>query len=420
MKPKILNDITNIFAKLAGSKDYDPRVKYDTALEYYANQVPVIPKPEVGDNGKAVVANSNGTYKLQNVKYEPFIVEISDSTGSYTANKTLAEVTEASNSGELIYFKFGPFIALAELAYSGAFRATFVTLGDDGTGTNVMTFLYNAFGIYVDGDGPMASSITATLDPNNLTFVFNSEKHVELVKEGKPFVLSYQSSQSRYLLCQLNSNIGTNTYQATLIDGYVIYAARVVFSGTTATIYNDNGVGVNGVEYLRQISVEPSVSGDGHELDFWGYNYAGVLSFHKVPNFTAFTVNDLSAVSQFDTIVAALKAAAMGASDKKASGYQYVGYLANTLLASTSELLSDYRQQFLLIGKYLLAFDSFVFDSSVENAEAATYRAMDIDSPVTVGTDPVVNYKIRYTVTSDGLAVIEVEANAVPALPIQP
>lgn len=63
-KPKIFNDITNIFAKLAGSSDYDPRVKYDTALEYYANQIPILPSPKDGDNGKVVAVNSNNAYQL--------------------------------------------------------------------------------------------------------------------------------------------------------------------------------------------------------------------------------------------------------------------------------------------------------------------------------------------------------------------
>lgn len=64
MKPKILNDLTNIFAKLAGSKDYDPKVHYDTPLEYYANQVPVLPKPGPNDAGKIPTADSDGTYLL--------------------------------------------------------------------------------------------------------------------------------------------------------------------------------------------------------------------------------------------------------------------------------------------------------------------------------------------------------------------
>lgn len=64
-KPRIFNDITNIFAKLAGSDDYDPRVKYDTALEYYANQVPVIPKPVSGDANKVLSVKSDLTYELK-------------------------------------------------------------------------------------------------------------------------------------------------------------------------------------------------------------------------------------------------------------------------------------------------------------------------------------------------------------------
>lgn len=64
-KPRIFNDITNIFAKLAGSDDYDPRVKYDTALEYYANQVPVVPKPVSGDANKVLSVKSDLTYELK-------------------------------------------------------------------------------------------------------------------------------------------------------------------------------------------------------------------------------------------------------------------------------------------------------------------------------------------------------------------
>lgn len=65
MKPKILNDLTNIFAKLAGSNDYDPKVHYDTPLEYYANQVPVLPKPELSDDGKTLTVDNDGAYTLQ-------------------------------------------------------------------------------------------------------------------------------------------------------------------------------------------------------------------------------------------------------------------------------------------------------------------------------------------------------------------
>lgn len=75
MKPKILNDLTNIFAKLAGSRDYDPSVKYNTALEYYANQVPVIPKPGAGDNGKFVSAKDDGTYELSDFDVDAFVIK---------------------------------------------------------------------------------------------------------------------------------------------------------------------------------------------------------------------------------------------------------------------------------------------------------------------------------------------------------
>ena len=57
---------------MAGSRDYDPRVKYDTALEYYANQVPVVPKPEASDNGKFVTAKSDGSYQLSNFNTDSF------------------------------------------------------------------------------------------------------------------------------------------------------------------------------------------------------------------------------------------------------------------------------------------------------------------------------------------------------------
>ena len=75
MKPKILNDITNIFAKLSGSRDYDPSVKYNTALEYYANQIPVLPKPKPGDNGKFITAKDDGTYQFSDFNTDSFEIK---------------------------------------------------------------------------------------------------------------------------------------------------------------------------------------------------------------------------------------------------------------------------------------------------------------------------------------------------------
>lgn len=66
MKPKIVTRLANIFAKLAGSSDYDPSVKPLTPIEYYADQIPVTPKPGDGDNGKVPVV-SDGAYSLASV-----------------------------------------------------------------------------------------------------------------------------------------------------------------------------------------------------------------------------------------------------------------------------------------------------------------------------------------------------------------
>lgn len=102
MKPKILNDITNIFAKLAGSRDYDPSVKYNTALEYYANEIPVMPKPGAGDNDKFVTAKSDGSYKLSDFNADSFalkynVVEIEETEAVIKpVNNTLY------NCGELV------------------------------------------------------------------------------------------------------------------------------------------------------------------------------------------------------------------------------------------------------------------------------------------------------------------------------
>lgn len=89
MKPKIWNDITNIFAKWAGSEDYDPRVKYDTSLEYYGNQVPVLPKPRNGDTGKAVIAKADGGYELKNAS-DQMAVHYTEDTGKTDAQKAQA------------------------------------------------------------------------------------------------------------------------------------------------------------------------------------------------------------------------------------------------------------------------------------------------------------------------------------------
>ena len=91
MKPKIWNDITNILAKLASSKDYDPRVKYDTSLEYYGNQIPVLPKPGAGDNGKSVVAKTDGTYELKKPAVTP--ADIIAATGEMTSQQAATTLT---------------------------------------------------------------------------------------------------------------------------------------------------------------------------------------------------------------------------------------------------------------------------------------------------------------------------------------
>ena len=133
MKPKIFNDLTNIFAKLSGSADYDPRVKYDTALEYYANQVPVLPKPTSGDANKVLTAKSDGTYELKTggsgtdenaVHYTAdtgkttaekaqartnigatapaLIVTVTETSDVYTANKTVTEIAAAIEAGQTV------------------------------------------------------------------------------------------------------------------------------------------------------------------------------------------------------------------------------------------------------------------------------------------------------------------------------
>ena len=64
MKPKIVTRLANIFAKLAGSADYDPTVEPKTPLEYYANQLPVVPNPTNNDSGKYLLAVGKDEYTL--------------------------------------------------------------------------------------------------------------------------------------------------------------------------------------------------------------------------------------------------------------------------------------------------------------------------------------------------------------------
>lgn len=70
MKPKIVTRLANIFAKLAGSADYDPTVVPKTPLEYYANQIPVVPNPTNNDTGKVLTAVGAGD--LQYVAPTPY------------------------------------------------------------------------------------------------------------------------------------------------------------------------------------------------------------------------------------------------------------------------------------------------------------------------------------------------------------
>lgn len=422
MKPKILNDITNIFAKLSGSKDYDPRVKYDTALEYYANQVPVVPNPGSGDSGKAIVAGTDNKYKLENVELEKLVVNITeDNSNHYVADKTLAELNAAYSAGKKIEFHYFTYVLPVVYYQNNNYQATIASISDTGAPAGVISIFYNAFGIYLVVDGPFERAIHVTLHPDTMQFSFMSIEALNAVQSGTPFKLSVAiDGNTRYLLCQLNSSVPTNRYKATLIDGHVIYAAQVEFNGATATIFNYDGNNVYNIEDLRQISVAPCASYDGNNSVFWGYDSYGYLSFNVVPNFTLCDISDSAFASQLVTIIGGLKTAAMSASDKKASGYVYAGDGAILYLMDTVRLLSQNRQVILRLGRYFFIVDGVVFDSGGEDTEAVTYKAMDIDSPATVGTDPAVTYKIRLTVTNAGLAVIEVEANAVPALPIQP
>lgn len=60
--PRIKTRMANILAKLSGSEDYDPKVKPLTPAEYYADQIPVIPKPNASDAGMALIADGKGGY----------------------------------------------------------------------------------------------------------------------------------------------------------------------------------------------------------------------------------------------------------------------------------------------------------------------------------------------------------------------
>lgn len=146
-KPKICNDITNIFAKLCSSVDYDPRVRYDTSLEYYANQVPVLPKPNVGDNKKAVVVKSDGSYELKSVEttaadivtataqmtaqqiadtrhnigaeIEKFVIIVSydNEEEMYVADKSFSDIEAAYNAGKILQCYLAPDAVLHSLVY---------------------------------------------------------------------------------------------------------------------------------------------------------------------------------------------------------------------------------------------------------------------------------------------------------------
>ena len=165
MKPRIFNDITNIFAKLAGSADYDPRVKYDTALEYYANQVPVLPNPGTNNTGKVVAAKADGNYELKTVSTgDSNAVHYTADTGKtdeqkaqarsnigalgadadktfkvtftitylpsleISCDKTLQQISDAYFAGKLVYANVGDFTYILESIDTGDGICSFVAV----------------------------------------------------------------------------------------------------------------------------------------------------------------------------------------------------------------------------------------------------------------------------------------------------
>lgn len=105
---------------------------------------------------------------LDNIGGEPkkLVVNVSYSGNAWSADKTLAELNAARTAGKTIEFYDGDNIYPVVSSQNGAYIATKVFLSDDGQPTRVMSILYNLFGVYVVGDGPLAEApiqITCTM-----------------------------------------------------------------------------------------------------------------------------------------------------------------------------------------------------------------------------------------------------------------
>lgn len=282
MKPKIWNDITNILAKLASSKDYDPRVKYDTSLEYYGNQIPVLPKPNADDNGKSVVAKTDGTYELKkpavtpadiiaatgemtsqqaattldNIGGEPekLIVTVTESGGVYSADKTFVEIEEAKNAGKTIEVVDSNHVFQLAIIDSGDEQGYFYNVEpdqDDADKVIVHTLIVNLDDEWVSAEqvyqctphaivNLSSTSITIASAADNTIYAYGELTALTVTAITNPgeFSITFTSGATATVLTVPNSMImpdgfaveANTRYEINCKDGYAVVAGWAVSS----------------------------------------------------------------------------------------------------------------------------------------------------------------------------------------------